>query len=76
MYYDGGDKNGPNRQSSGCQSGGQSVCIAMPFSQKFNDPQDLSKPSCDEWPMANVKNDGKKVLNVLRCIEQSENSCE
>ena len=75
MYFDSGSNNDANRKSSGCQAP-NSVCNAMPFSQKLNDPQELKKPSCDEWPMAEVKNDNNKAPNVLRCIEQSENSCK
>ena len=74
MYYDSGNNNSGNRKKSGCDAG-KSVCNAMPFSQKLNDPQGLSKPSCDEWPMAEVKNDNNKAPNVLRCINQPENSC-
>ncbi|KAL8735471.1 MAG: hypothetical protein Q9181_002814 [Wetmoreana brouardii] len=73
MYYDSGDNNGANRKNSGCDVGG-SVCNVMPFSQKLNDPQGLTKPSCDEWPMAELKNDNNKAPNVLRCIDQAENS--
>lgn len=75
MYYDSSNNNDDNRKKSGCDAG-KSVCNAMPFSQKLNDPQDLTKPSCDEWPMAEVKNDNDKHPNVLRCINQAENSCK
>ena len=75
MYYDPGNNNEDNRIASGCDAGG-SVCNTMPFSQKLNDPQKLTKPSCDEWPMAETKQDQKSNPNVLRCIDQSENSCE
>ena len=51
MYYDPGDNNNNNREQSGCNVP-NSVCNIMPFSQIFNDPQSLSQPSCDEWPMA------------------------
>ena len=54
MYYDPGDNNDDNRVQSGCNVP-NSVCNIMPFSQKFNDPQGLSQPSCDEWPMAETK---------------------
>lgn len=75
MYYDSKDNNDANRKSSGCNAP-NSVCNAMPFSQKLNDPQQLKQPSCDEWPMAEVKNDNNKAPNVLRCINQPENSCK
>lgn len=75
MYQDSNDNNDKNRKNSGCNAA-KSVCNAMPFSQKFNDPQGLTKPSCDEWPMAEVKQNKDSPPNVLRCIDQSENSCK
>lgn len=75
MYYDDGGKNAQNRKNSGCDAG-KSVCNFMPFSQKLNDPQTLANPSCDEWPMAEVNNDENEKPNVLRCINQPENSCK
>ena len=54
MYYDPENNNDNNRVQSGCKVP-NSVCNIMPFSQKFNDPQGLSQPSCDEWPMAETK---------------------
>ena len=61
MYYDPEDNNQHNREQSGCNVP-NSVCNIMPFSQKFNDPQSLSSPSCDEWPMAETK----YVLRAIR----------
>ncbi|KAK4691577.1 hypothetical protein P7C71_g5449, partial [Lecanoromycetidae sp. Uapishka_2] len=73
MYYDSGDNNAANRAASGCDTGG-SICNKMPFSQKLNDAQGLTSPSCDEWPMAEVNNSRNTDPNVLRCINQPENS--
>lgn len=76
IIYDGGEEDSENRKRSGCEDeDGHSVCRKAPFSQKLNDPQELDKGSCDEWPMADVKQDDK-FKNSLRCINQGENSCE
>lgn len=75
MYYDPGNNNDANRAASGCNPG-KSVCNATPFSQKLNDPQQLKQPSCDEWPMAEVSQSKNTNPNVLRCIDQPENSCK
>ena len=75
MYYDAAKNNVANRKKSGCDAG-KSICNASPFSQKLNDPQNLKKPTCDEWPMAEVKQDKSTPPNVLRCIEKPENSCK
>ncbi|KAI9795756.1 MAG: hypothetical protein M1833_006849 [Piccolia ochrophora] len=82
MVYDSKNNEQKHRENSGCQTTGGSVCDAFPFSQKLHDPFRSSEESkgkdysCDEWPMAMIKQDDfkdGKYRNSLRCIPTEEN---
>ncbi|KAL8869592.1 MAG: hypothetical protein Q9174_004160 [Haloplaca sp. 1 TL-2023] len=72
MYFDPKKNNKQNRKDSGCDAGG-SVCNMMPFSQAFNDPKNLQISTCDEWPMADVKQDSRGGIQLRQFLDLKVN---
>lgn len=70
--YDAGCKNMPPDERDRWGS----PCNYDLFAKKFSVPQNLKKPSCDEWPPASVKLNRGAHPPSLRCMEESQNNGE